>query len=491
MNRPCSRAVKCPGQAPGLEADSPITNFSSEYNDGVEFVSYPFVPKNPYDPRISAWWADSCTGVRCTSTVSQQAADDCASALAWLCVSIPPNDPDPPAPCITNPSLCVPTVLGMVPNQMQQATFTCPDGSIFTWTVNAGTIYAPTQGQANAVALALAEKRVAENFICMSSLTNQPCLGIEYTDLVVVDDGAFQAYTFSIVAGDLPPGLVLTDLGGNQASITGIASITGNYIATIRATATNGNTAERTYEFSVMGISNASPLTEAKIGVAYSQQLNVTGGVAPFTFSILSGSLPAGLTISSSGLISGTPTVIGNNSFTVLFLDSNGGTCTKAFELTVTSAALDWTKLQWGAPVISCVGSGTCVGSANPAAPAQQSTFGVSTQAVTPVTQSDSTIEATLVYNGPAVAAVLTVTTSGWTPPSGNGQGVWSIYVWGVGGPGIPLGSIVADELTPAVVPFVVPDTGGVNMTLHVSIGATSTSTGFVPITAFANANIV
>jgi len=202
VNRPCARAVKCVGQAPGLEADSPITNYSSEYNDGPGFPGIVFPPGDPYDPGTPKWWSDSCTGIRCVSTVSQQAADDCAAALMWLCVSNPPTDPDPPEPCIENPELCVPPHLSMVPNQMQQATFTCPDGSIFTWTVNAGTIYAPTQGQANAVALALAEKRVAENFSCMESLPNPPCLGTEYTDLVVVDDGNIQACTFSIVAGD-------------------------------------------------------------------------------------------------------------------------------------------------------------------------------------------------------------------------------------------------------------------------------------------------
>src|SRR5579872_3377258 len=49
-------------------------------------------------------------------------------------------------------------------------------------------------------------------------------------------------------------------------------------------------------------------LPAATVGVAYSQTIAETGGVQPFTWSISAGNLPAGLTVSSSGVISGTPT---------------------------------------------------------------------------------------------------------------------------------------------------------------------------------------
>lgn len=54
-------------------------------------------------------------------------------------------------------------------------------------------------------------------------------------------------------------------------------------------------------------------------GSAYtSQTLMVTGGMPPFTFSISSGQLPAGMTLSPGGVISGTPTAAGKYSFTVI-----------------------------------------------------------------------------------------------------------------------------------------------------------------------------
>jgi len=62
---------------------------------------------------------------------------------------------------------------------------------------------------------------------------------------------------------------------------------------------------------------------EAIVGQAYSYQLTATGGVAPYTWTLASGfSLPAGVTLSSTGLISGTPTASGSVSFSVICTDS-------------------------------------------------------------------------------------------------------------------------------------------------------------------------
>jgi hypothetical protein len=58
-------------------------------------------------------------------------------------------------------------------------------------------------------------------------------------------------------------------------------------------------------------------LPAAVVNVAYSQALTVVGGISPYVWALTSGSLPAGLTIDpSSGLISGTPTMIGTSTFT-------------------------------------------------------------------------------------------------------------------------------------------------------------------------------
>lgn len=67
---------------------------------------------------------------------------------------------------------------------------------------------------------------------------------------------------------------------------------------------------------------------------AYSQQFAGTGGVSPFTFS-LQGVLPADITLSSSGLLSGTPGVAGEFSFTVLGSDANACSGSRGYTLTI------------------------------------------------------------------------------------------------------------------------------------------------------------
>jgi len=66
-------------------------------------------------------------------------------------------------------------------------------------------------------------------------------------------------------------------------------------------------------------------LPAASEGVAYSFQLQATGGVPPYTWAISSGALPAGLSLSSGGLIAGTPTSGGAFNFTVTVTDSSSG----------------------------------------------------------------------------------------------------------------------------------------------------------------------
>jgi len=72
---------------------------------------------------------------------------------------------------------------------------------------------------------------------------------------------------------------------------------------------------------------NLSPTTIAipAIGVVYSQVLSASGGTGPYTFTLLSGSLPPGLSLSSNGTLSGTATAAGSFTFSIQAQDSTGG----------------------------------------------------------------------------------------------------------------------------------------------------------------------
>ena len=82
-----------------------------------------------------------------------------------------------------------------------------------------------------------------------------------------------------------------------------------------------------------------SPLTlpAATQRTFYSTTLSVSGGYAPYRFSLLRSAMPAGLTLSSRGTVSGTPTVIGSFYVRVLVTDSASNRSERTLSLTVKS----------------------------------------------------------------------------------------------------------------------------------------------------------
>jgi hypothetical protein len=72
-------------------------------------------------------------------------------------------------------------------------------------------------------------------------------------------------------------------------------------------------------------------IPDGYVGTPYSHQMSAYGGSGSYTWSIWSGSLPAGLTLSSSGLISGTPTTAQYTLVYIRVTDSGGCTNTRAY----------------------------------------------------------------------------------------------------------------------------------------------------------------
>jgi hypothetical protein len=89
-----------------------------------------------------------------------------------------------------------------------------------------------------------------------------------------------------------------------------------------------------------LAIITTSPLPTGHVGVNYSQTLTATGGTGQYTWSVTSGTLPAGLSLApASGLISGLPTTAANASFIIQVQDSNQVTATLPFTLTINPSA--------------------------------------------------------------------------------------------------------------------------------------------------------
>lgn len=89
------------------------------------------------------------------------------------------------------------------------------------------------------------------------------------------------------------------------------------------------------------------PVPAAKIlaggttGTAYSETVDETqGGVSPYTFAVTSGALPTSLSLNSTtGVISGTPSVAGTFNFTITVTDQNGSTGSTPFQIAISVPA--------------------------------------------------------------------------------------------------------------------------------------------------------
>src|SRR5205085_5705448 len=113
----------------------------------------------------------------------------------------------------------------------------------------------------------------------------------------------------------------------------------GAFNFTVRVTDANSVTA--TAPLSIVSrpvITSISPLAYGIVNEVYAGDLTVSGATAPATWSITAGALPAGITMSSAGHLSGTPTAAGSPSFTAQVGSGAGVTATRALTLPVFAA---------------------------------------------------------------------------------------------------------------------------------------------------------
>jgi Putative Ig domain len=169
--------------------------------------------------------------------------------------------------------------------------------------------------------------------------------GSPYSSTTLQASGGAPPYTWALASGsNLPSGLGLSPAGA--ISGTPAAASAGTYPLTFVVT-DSFTTAETARAALTLTISSGSSggltltpatLANATVNVAYSVTLVAAGRVAPYAFSLVNGtSLPAGLTLSSSGTISGTPTTAGSTAFSVDVVDSTTPTpLSKTANLSIT-----------------------------------------------------------------------------------------------------------------------------------------------------------
>ncbi len=164
--------------------------------------------------------------------------------------------------------------------------------------------------------------------------------------------GGIAPYTWSVASGALPGGVTLSS-GGLLSGAPAAAGIY-SFTALVKDTEPAPQSAQKSFTFTVynaLAITTTS-LTGGSLHHAYSATLQYTGGTVPVTWSVASGSLPAGLSLSSAGVISGTPTAGGNSTFTVQLADGSTpqqvATASLSINVVLSTLAITSTTLPQG-----------------------------------------------------------------------------------------------------------------------------------------------
>jgi len=156
-------------------------------------------------------------------------------------------------------------------------------------------------------------------------------LNTTYTETLAASGGK-APYTWAITSGALPGGLTLSAAG----VITGTPNAPGTFTFTVTVTDSSSATASLPFTLVVSGLAiTTTSLPGGKVGTPYSQALTASGGTAPYTFSLSSGTLPPGITLSGNAL-SGTPSKVGSYTFTIQVTDHASLTATQQFTIAIT-----------------------------------------------------------------------------------------------------------------------------------------------------------
>ncbi|MGH3132923.1 MAG: putative Ig domain-containing protein, partial [Gaiellaceae bacterium] len=271
--------------------------------------------------------------------------------------------PPPPAPTITTASLPDATV-GVAYSETLQATGGTPP---YTWSLDSGVLPAGLSLDASTGAItgtptaagtspftALVTDNAAQSDTQALSITVDPApvvpptitttslpdgtVDVAYSETLQATGGT-PPYTWSLDSGALPAGLTLD---ASTGAVTGTPTAAGTSPFTVRVT--DSATQSDTQPLSItvdpaplppLAITTPSDLPDGTQRDFYSVTLAATGGDPPYTWSHVSGNLPRGLTLSPSGVISGTPTKRGNSTFTLRVTDSLGNQDSRTFTLRI------------------------------------------------------------------------------------------------------------------------------------------------------------
>jgi hypothetical protein len=168
-------------------------------------------------------------------------------------------------------------------------------------------------------------------------------VGTELTYFITVTDCASsnKQPSFKVVDGRLPAGTKLFEFGGSSGLINGVPTTAGTFTFTVQVKDETRATDTETFMIEILPPEAPTITTEAlstgTVGEFYCcGNLFASGGVQPYTWSVVAGALPPGLELPRrENTISGTPTTAGTFTFTVRVTDDLGAFAEKEFSITI------------------------------------------------------------------------------------------------------------------------------------------------------------
>ena len=249
---------------------------------------------------------------------------------------------------------CTATACGTLSNPTSTSvTYTAPTtvATAFTVALTASALAKPTVTQAVTLSIA-ANPAITTPAGALPGAT----FGAAYTTSLSAT-GGITPYTWSITAGALPTGLAISSTTG---AISGASTSAGTASFTVTLTDSGNPALKASSAFTITTVYPPLSVTTTSVpngveGTAYSATLNASGGSSSgYSWSVISGTglSAAGLTLSPSGAISGTPTA-GETAvpFTVQVTDSASNKATATLTLTVTAVAFQGQVLSGTTPV--------------------------------------------------------------------------------------------------------------------------------------------
>jgi hypothetical protein len=176
-----------------------------------------------------------------------------------------------------------------------------------------------------------------------------------WSGFINASGGTGPNYTFTVNGSPVPTdgtqvslgdNLFVWNTGGNTLSLGGTPTSPQTLSFTVAVTDSVSDTVGPfTYTVTVSPVTPLSLQTTAMPGGdmnwLYNAKMKATGGVQPYLFAVISGSLPGGLSITDDqfGIISGTPNATGTATFTVQVTDNVGATASRSLTITIGSCA--------------------------------------------------------------------------------------------------------------------------------------------------------